>query len=282
MPKNNKVYSVILSVFVIIAVLAIGYALGKGGQGKSELPLLPGRLAIEEDYYNFGTVGLDNISHTYVIKNVGEGPLNIAKVSTSCGCTTARIKVNGAVSRSFGMDHGNLPRADIELLPGQEAEVIVTYNPLAHGLKNARGSFRRAVYIRTENPQGEYQLTFDVTVDPDKKPKKINGPSVQFDRWEHDFGQIPKKGGVVETTFQLTNSGDEPLQISRITTSCGCTSAEIEKMTIAPGETVPLVVKFDPDFHKEPQGRLERIVTLFTNMPDNEEVEVKIYAEIID
>ncbi len=280
---SSNIYKTILAIAAVVVVLAVGYILGQGNQDQPA-SLLPGKLVIEEDYYNFGTVGLDNVSHTYLIRNAGEGPLNIAKVSTSCGCTTAQIKVDGKVSRSFGMDHGNLPRADIELLPGQQAEVIVTYNPLAHGLKNAKGSFRRAVYIRTENPRGEYQLTFDVTVDPDKETEQASssGPIAKFDRLEHDFGQIPKLGGPVETVFQLTNTGSKPLQIDRITTSCGCTSADLEKMTIRPGETVPLVVKFDPNFHKEPQGRLERVVTLFTNIPDQPEIEVKIYAEIID
>ncbi len=278
MSKLNKF---VLTGVVLVIVLALGYLLGAAGNndGGKDKSKLPGRLSIVEDYYDFGTVGLDKVSHTYTIKNIGQGPLNIAKVSTSCGCTTAQLKVGGSVSRSFGMDHGNLPRADIELMPGQEAEVIVTYNPLAHGLKNARGSFRRAVYIRTENPRGEYQLTFDVTVDPDKKTM---GPQIKFDQTEYDFGQVKREEGVVEKTFQLTNSGDQPLKIERIDTSCACTTAELAKMEIMPGETVPLVVRFDPDFHKEPQGRLERVVTLTTNIPDSKEVEVKIYAEIID
>jgi len=278
MSKLNKF---ILIGVALVIVLVLGYLLGAAGNNPSDKKenKLPGKLSVTEDYYDFGVVGLDKVSHTYTIKNIGQGPLNIAKVSTSCGCTTAQIKVGESVSRSFGMDHGNLPRADIELMPGQEAEVIVTYNPLAHGLKNARGSFRRAVYIRTENPRGEYQLTFDITVDPDKKAGR---PQVKFDQTEHDFGQVKRAEGVVEKIFQLTNSGDELLKIEKIDTSCACTIAELAKMEIMPGETVPLVVKFDPDFHQEPQGRVERIVTLSTNIPDKEEVKIKIYAEIID
>lgn len=41
----------------------------------------------------------------------------------------------------------------------------------------------------------------------------------------------------VKATFVFRNTGDEPVTISRVKTSCGCTTAGLEKKTYAPGES---------------------------------------------
>lgn len=272
---ENKYY--IFGIIAVIILVGVGYFLGQKDNQEAQAQ---GKLEIIEAYYDFGTVGLDNISHSYVIKNVGAGPLTIEKVSTSCGCTTARLQKEGDSSRSFGMDHGNLRRANFVLEPGEEAEVIATYNPLAHGANRAAGRFNRIVYLTTSNPKDEYELKFDITIDPNKQTAV--GPQIEFKVSEYDFGQVNKVDGVVETIFQVLNSGDEELTIERIATSCGCTTATISSEQIAPGQSANLIVKFDPGFHDEPQGRLERTVTIYTNDPNKAEAEVQIYAEIIE
>ena len=60
-------------------------------------------------------------------------------------------------------------------------------------------------------------------------------PSISFDRDEHDFGQIPQSGGVVNTTFQIKNTGGADLEILSVSTSCGCTEAEVGSENIPPG-----------------------------------------------
>ncbi len=37
--------------------------------------------------------------------------------------------------------------------------------------------------------------------------------------------------------FAFTNTGEDPVTIASVTTSCGCTTASLEKQTYAPGET---------------------------------------------
>lgn len=39
-----------------------------------------------------------------------------------------------------------------------------------------------------------------------------------------------------EAVFRFTNTGEEPVTITRMTSSCGCTVPELEKRTYAPGE----------------------------------------------
>ncbi len=276
MNRKNKRY-LLVSILGAVILLVLGYFIGQKDYVNVSAQ---GNLELVEDYFDFGTVGLDPVEHSFVIKNTGDGPVIIEKISTSCGCTTAQLKKSGDISQPFGMDHGNLPKANFTLEAGEQAEVLVSYNPLAHGLKNARGVFRRMVYIRTDNPRGEYSLTIDVKVDPDKQAEK--NPEIEADNISYDFGKVTRAGGVVETKFKISNAGGGDLVVNNISTSCGCTTADLSSHTIKAGESVDLVVKFDPDFHKEPQGKLERSVTLFTNDPQNPEFNVKIYAEIID
>jgi len=93
-----------------------------------------------------------------------------------------------------------------------------------------------------------------------------------------DFGVITKEAGVVTTTFSLINQGKKPVTVKELSTSCGCTSAFLEDREIAAGETVPLEVRFDPNFHKEPQGKFSRTVFILTS--EDIEVQARIYVEI--
>ncbi len=165
--KKKSKFSFIAGILIVAAIAIGAYALGQSGAEKEAQ--VPGKLEIAETQYNFGTIGLDNASHSFMVKNVGEGLLTIERVSTSCGCTSAQLKQGDKTSVKFGMDHGNLPRANMKLEPGEEAEVIVTYNPLAHGLNKAAGYFRRITYIKTSNPKKEHELVVEMTVDPDFK-----------------------------------------------------------------------------------------------------------------
>lgn len=107
-------------------------------------------------------------------------------------------------------------------------------------------------------------------------------PSAQLDLKEYDFGKIRKADGVVSKNFILTNIDGEKLTIGDITTSCGCTSAKIDRKEIMPKETAIIKVDFDPNFHEEPKGRFLRSIFIPTNDPDNKEIELKIFVEIYE
>ncbi|GMQ95082.1 MAG: hypothetical protein BMS9Abin13_192 [Patescibacteria group bacterium] len=107
-------------------------------------------------------------------------------------------------------------------------------------------------------------------------------PRVELGDMEYDLGTIGKKDGVVSTDFTITNTGRGELVIGDITTSCGCTSAEVNKSSIMLGESAVLTVNFDPDFHEEPQGRFSRSIFVPTNDPEGGELEFKIFVIIKD
>jgi len=59
-----------------------------------------------------------------------------------------------------------------------------------------------------------------------------------------DAGQV-LEGQIVTHTFTLSNSGDAPLTITNVSSSCGCTTTSLAKNVLAPGESVPLEVRFN-------------------------------------
>jgi len=80
-----------------------------------------------------------------------------------------------------------------------------------------------------------------------------------------DFGE---KSNIekVEHEFTIKNTGDALLQISRVTTSCGCTVAQPEKKELQPGEST--VVKATLNLAGR-VGPLTKTITVFSNDPDN-------------
>jgi len=70
-------------------------------------------------------------------------------------------------------------------------------------------------------------------------------PHISFDATHFDFGKIP--GDVkVSHRFKVTNTGQAPLNITRLNPSCGCTSTVIGKWTLAPQESTEVEVNFNP------------------------------------
>ena len=95
---------------------------------------------------------------------------------------------------------------------------------------------------------------------------------------EYDFGKIKQSGGVVSSTFAVRNDGGRDAQVSEVLTSCSCTTAEIGKKIIKPGETADLKVIFDPNYHFEDEGQFFRTATIKYN--GDSIAEAKIYVEV--
>ena len=69
-----------------------------------------------------------------------------------------------------------------------------------------------------------------VAVNAQTKPAEF-----KFEAESHDFGKIPLNKPAVYT-FNFTNTGDLPLIISKIETTCGCTVGEYTKTPVKKGE----------------------------------------------
>lgn len=96
-----------------------------------------------------------------------------------------------------------------------------------------------------------------------------------------DLGQVIN-GEVRSMEIPLRNTGSSELVIESVTTSCGCTTAEVSPMTIQPGESGMLLVQFDSGAHgPESNGPVMRQVFIASNDSDEPEMEFRFTAEVI-
>lgn len=71
-----------------------------------------------------------------------------------------------------------------------------------------------------------------------------NGPKIEFANTTHDYGDI-KKGGDGNCEFTFTNTGNEPLILSNVRASCGCTTPSWTKAPVMPGKTGTIKVRYN-------------------------------------
>jgi hypothetical protein len=95
-------------------------------------------------------------------------------------------------------------------------------------------------------------------------PQSPRGPAIQFDNVVHDFGTLPwsqprSNAGICE--FRFTNTGDEPLIITGVRASCGCTAPRYTADPVLPGESGVITVQYD----NSRQGNFAKTVTVTTN-----------------
>lgn len=76
------------------------------------------------------------------------------------------------------------------------------------------------------------------------KTTKAAGPQIEFMEVKYDFGSI-KQGDIVDHTFKFKNTGTQPLVISNVGVSCGCTVPAWTKEPVQPGKTGTISAKFN-------------------------------------
>lgn len=71
-----------------------------------------------------------------------------------------------------------------------------------------------------------------------------SGPEITFSETEYQFGDI-HQGDKVEHVFAFENTGTEPLIITNVQTTCGCTAPNWPRDPIAPGQSGEIKVVFN-------------------------------------
>ncbi len=104
---------------------------------------------------------------------------------------------------------------------------------------------------------------------------QVAGPQIEFERIEHDYGTI-QQGGNGKTEFVFTNTGTEPLIISKAKGSCGCTVPTWPKEPIAPGAKASIEVKYDT----KRVGPISKSVTITSNSVDQSTALLKIKGTV--
>ena len=92
---------------------------------------------------------------------------------------------------------------------------------------------------------------------------------------EIDFGTFDKSE-IKEANIEIKNTGDNPLVIVDVSTTCGCTAATYDKRPAKPGETLRVEIKMTP----KDTGFFDEVVTIKYNSINNQPVKVGIKGNV--
>ncbi|WP_418508409.1 DUF1573 domain-containing protein [Corallibacter sp.] len=99
---------------------------------------------------------------------------------------------------------------------------------------------------------------------------------IEFKSTIIDYGTI-EKGADGVRVFEFTNTGDAPLIISNVKSSCGCTVPKKPEKPIMPGENGEIEVKYDTNRVMP----IRKNITVMSNA-ETPTVVLKIKGEVID
>ncbi len=74
----------------------------------------------------------------------------------------------------------------------------------------------------------------------------VGQSKLDFAEVDHDFGEIKEESGPAEFTFHFVNNGEEPIQITSVKASCGCTTPGWTKEAVMPGDSGYVKAKYNP------------------------------------
>ena len=108
--------------------------------------------------------------------------------------------------------------------------------------------------------------------------EKKDGAIITFDEKTYDFGDI-MQGDKVEHTFYFTNTGNEPLIITNVQVSCGCTVPKgWPRDPIPPNGKGELTVSFNS---AGKSGRQNKPVTIISNAVNPEGTQITFTTNVL-
>lgn len=106
-------------------------------------------------------------------------------------------------------------------------------------------------------------------------------PQVNLETVEFDFGDVVN-GEIVSRDVTVTNTGEADLFVDSVSTTCGCTTASLEPMTVPAGGSASLHIEFDSGAHgPELTGQVMREIYLASNDPKTPEAKVSFVANVV-
>jgi len=102
-------------------------------------------------------------------------------------------------------------------------------------------------------------------------------PEISFEKTVIDYGTVNKgENGVREFVFK--NSGNAPLIISNVKSTCGCTIPKKPEKPILPGESEKIQVKYDT----KRVGFIRKSITVTSNAASSPTTILKIKGQVVD
>ena len=104
---------------------------------------------------------------------------------------------------------------------------------------------------------------------------------IELSATEFHFGTIPNTEPVSQV-FEVRNVGASWLEITGVSTSCACTTAEVDDRLLAPNEVTDLTVTYDPQVHDGETGDFLRRVYIRSDDPTTPEASLTIRVTVVE
>lgn len=98
---------------------------------------------------------------------------------------------------------------------------------------------------------------------------------IKFEKTVHDYGKVPY-GGDTKTRFLFKNTSKNPLILTNVRSSCGCTTPFWPNYPIEPGKTDSIVVSYN----NTRVGMIQKTITVQSNAK-NGTIELSIVGELL-
>ena len=128
------------------------------------------------------------------------------------------------------------------------------FNPSLHSANEAK-------ITAAQTAKAPYILAVKEKADP-QPPDDEKQPVFTISETVHDFGLINETDGEAMHIFKVKNTGDAPLIISHVQSSCGCAEPEWTREPIQPGQFGDVVIIYNP---KNRPGPFKKNITVYTN-----------------
>jgi len=229
-----------------------------GGKGAIK-PLAPDakvpKIEVDQVNFNFGSMQRGTTkSHEFIIRNVGNAPLKLEKGPSSCKCVLGEVAA------------GAIP-------PGELSHVKLEWSA-----KSDRGPFRQTATIMTNDPfHSQVELSIEGEI---LDASGVAPPDLMFDK-------IPYGESRTAEVYVMAMLQDEldvtDVQLSDVTTrdKFDVKVEPVERAALpdpAAKDGVRITVTAKPGL---PVGRINQWVSLRTNLPEAEKLEIPVIGRIV-
>ncbi len=122
---------------------------------------------------------------------------------------------------------------------------VLTLSVLAIALVELSGVSQHALINKFKNEEHvQPALSADDQAKRDEQVKTMPKTTMEVPDTKFDFGKI-KEGDKVRHTWIIKNTGSNPLLISNVQTSCGCTAPFFNKEPLMPGKQGEITLEFN-------------------------------------
>ena len=123
-----------------------------------------------------------------------------------------------------------------------------------------------------------------IVIVPREKLEAMNHPkitaaslSMKFETTVITADTMGEDDGIKTFVYPFTNVGEDTLKIRRMVSGCSCMTAVCQKMTLAPGDSTAIVVKYNPKGHP---GRFDRKVFVYTEGEDDPAAILRLSVDV--